>query len=168
MRKAFPCVDVMMFTSCEMQAGMIVWCNYTPTQFLYTHAISQFDIPRDCPGWWRHTPDFFNYVIVIWGRLASMKHHKYASHSTWSWLTQWGWVTHTCVINLIIAYSEPNHYLDQCWNIIKWTLGNILRGNFNQSLFIFIQVNAFENVAWEMATILSRPQCVKINASNKL
>ena len=27
--------------------------------------------------------------------------------------------------------------------------------------FIFIQENAYENVVWKMAAILSRPQCVK-------
>ena len=31
---------------------------------------------------------------------------------------------------------------------------------FNRNLYIFIQVNAFENVVWKMAAILSRLQCV--------
>ena len=36
--------------------------------------------------------------------------------------------------------------LFQCWNIVNWTLGNKLQGNFNWNSIIFIQENAFENV----------------------
>ena len=32
--------------------------------------------------------------------------------------------------------------------------------NLNRNLYIFIQENAFENVVWEMAVILSQPQGV--------
>ena len=55
----------------------------------------------------------------------------------------------------------PSHYLKQCWNIVNWTLGNKLHWNLNRNLNIVIQENAFENVVWKMATILSRPQSVK-------
>ena len=59
----------------------------------------------------------------------------------------------------------PCHYLNQCWNIIDWTIRNKLQWNFDQNSYIFIQENAFENVVCEMAAILSLPQCVKyINA----
>ena len=54
----------------------------------------------------------------------------------------------------------PSHYLNQCWNIVNWTLRNKLRWNFNRNSKIFIKENAFENVVCEMASILSRPQCV--------
>ena len=30
----------------------------------------------------------------------------------------------------------------------------------NQNSYIFIQENAFENIVWKMAAMLSRPQCV--------
>ena len=50
--------------------------------------------------------------------------------------------------------------MNQCWNIVYWTLGNKLQWNRNRNLSIFIQENAFENVVWKMAAILSRPQCV--------
>ena len=56
----------------------------------------------------------------------------------------------------------PSHYLNQCWNIVNLTLWNKLQFNVNQNSYTFIQENAFENVVWKMATILSRPQCVKI------
>ena len=36
--------------------------------------------------------------------------------------------------------------------------------NFSQNRTIFIKENAFENVVWKMAAILSRPQCVKAKA----
>ena len=54
----------------------------------------------------------------------------------------------------------PNHYLNQWWNIVNWTLRNKLQWNFNRNSNIFIQENALENVVCEMASILSLPQCV--------
>ena len=55
----------------------------------------------------------------------------------------------------------PGHYLNQCWNIVNWTLGNKLQWNFNRNSNIFIEENTFENVVCEMLFISSRPQCVK-------
>ena len=40
------------------------------------------------------------------------------------------------------------------------TLRNKLQWNINRNSYIFIQENALENVVCEMASILSRPQCV--------
>ena len=82
-------------------------------------------------------------------------------------LTHWGRVTHICVSKLTIIGSDNGlspgrrHYLNQWWNIVNWTLGNKLRWNFNRNWNIFIQENAFENIVWKMASILSWPQCVK-------
>ena len=53
-----------------------------------------------------------------------------------------------------------SHYLNQCWNIVNWNLGRKLQWNFIRNSSIFIQENAFENVVWKMAAILSWPQCV--------
>ena len=82
-------------------------------------------------------------------------------------LTHWGRVTHICVSKLAYlvqimacAWKAPSHYLNQCWNIVNWTSGNKLKCNLNRNLYFFIQANAFENVVWKMAAILSRPQCV--------
>ena len=55
----------------------------------------------------------------------------------------------------------PSNYLNQCWIIVNWTHGNKPQWKLNQNLYIFIQENAFENVVWKMALILSQPQCVK-------
>ena len=60
----------------------------------------------------------------------------------------------------LVAWMAPSHYLNQCWNIINWPLRNKLQWNFNQNSNIFIQENALENVVYQMAFTLSRPQCV--------
>ena len=59
------------------------------------------------------------------------------------------------------AWSAPSHYLNQCWNIVNWTLRNKLQWNFNRNYNISIQENAFDNVVRKLAAILSRPQWVK-------
>ena len=56
--------------------------------------------------------------------------------------------------------SASSHYLNQCWNIVSWTLGNKLQWNLNQNSQKFVQENAFENGVWKMAAILSWPQWV--------
>ena len=45
------------------------------------------------------------------------------------------------------------HYLNQCWNIVNWTIGIKLQWTLNRHLFTFIQENAFENVVCEIAGI---------------
>ena len=60
----------------------------------------------------------------------------------------------------LVAWTAPSHYLNQCWNIVHWTLRNKLQWNLNRNSYIFIHENAFENVVWKMAAILSRPQSV--------
>ena len=81
-------------------------------------------------------------------------------------LTHWGQVTHICVSKLTITgsddgLSQPNHYLNQCWNIVNWTLTNKLQWNVNRNSYIFIQENVSKNVVCKMADMLSQPQCVK-------
>ena len=49
-----------------------------------------------------------------------------------------------------------SHCLNQCWNIVNWTLTNKLQWNLNQNSCIFIQENAFENVVWTIVAILTR------------
>ena len=44
------------------------------------------------------------------------------------------------------------------WSIL--TLGNKFQLNVNRNSNIFIQENAIENFVFEMASILSRPQCI--------
>ena len=79
-------------------------------------------------------------------------------------------MTHICVIKLIIIDSD-NGLAPVRRQAIIWTNAGILsigpfnwnklQWKFNRNSYIFIQENAFENVVWKMASILSRPQCVK-------
>ena len=57
-------------------------------------------------------------------------------------------------------WTTPSHYLNQCWYIVDWTLGNTLQWNLNRIIYMFIQENKFEKVVWKMAAIYSQPQCV--------
>ena len=57
------------------------------------------------------------------------------------------------------------HYLNQCWNIVNWTPGIKFQWNLNRNSYIFIHENVVDNVLWQMATILSRPQCVYTSMS---
>ena len=54
----------------------------------------------------------------------------------------------------------PSHYLNQCWNIVNWSIGNKLKQNLYRKLYMITQENAFENVVCKMAAILSRLQHV--------
>ena len=80
---------------------------------------------------------------------------QFSNELQWLHLTHWGQVLHICAgrqprtsLLQIIAcrLSGPSHYLNQCWNIVNWTLGNKLQWSFNRNLNISIQENAFENV----------------------
>ena len=48
-------------------------------------------------------------------------------------------------------------------DIVNWTLRNKLQWYFNRNSYILIQENAFENVVWKIAAILSRSQFVKLS-----
>ena len=75
---------------------------------------------------------------------------------------------HICIDELTTIVSDnvlsPGRRQAIIWNnagiLLIRPLGNKLEWNLNQNLYIFIQENAFENVVWNMAAILSRPQCV--------
>ena len=82
-------------------------------------------------------------------------------------ITHWGRVTHICVSKLghhcfrwwLVVCSVSSHHLNQCSNIVNWTLRNKLLWNLNRNSCIFTQENASENVVWKMAAMMSRPQC---------
>ena len=73
-------------------------------------------------------------------------------------------MTHICVGKLSIIGSDNGLSPNQCQAII-WTNFGILLigtlGNLNHNLYIFIQENAFDNVVWKMAAMLSRLQWVE-------
>ena len=112
---------------------------------------------------WSIIPDERRRLLCHFSGLLCLK-LWYISSSCFL-LTHWGRVTHICVGNLTIigpdnGLSPPSHYLNQCWNIVNWTLRNKLQWNLNRNSNIFIQENAFESVVCEMASISSRPQWV--------
>ena len=91
---------------------------------------------------------------------------RYKIYCTSMLLTHWGRVTHICVGNLTIIGSNNGLSAGRRQAIIWTNAGILLIGpwgtqKFNRYSNIFIQQNAFENVVCEMASILSRPQCVK-------
>ena len=84
-------------------------------------------------------------------------------------LTHWGRVTHICATKLTTIGSDnglsPGRRQAIIWTsvgiLVIGPLGTNFSEIFNRNIHIFIQENAFENVVWEKAAILSRPQCVK-------
>ena len=98
--------------------------------------------------------------------LVSWREKKMAVLSN---LTHFPLVPHICVTESgqhwfklwLIAYSGPNHYLNQCWIIVNLTLSNKLQRNFYQNRKLPIHENAFENAFCQMAAISSRRRWVK-------
>ena len=37
---------------------------------------------------------------------------------------------------LLVAWLRPSHYLNQCCNVVNWTLRNKLQWNFNQNILL--------------------------------
>ena len=67
---------------------------------------------------------------------------------------------HHCFRYLLLTWSAPSHYLNQCCHIVNYTIRNMFQWNFHQNSKVFIHENALENVVCEMAAILSLFQCV--------
>ena len=82
-----------------------------------------------------HITDF------LWGEstgfwwITLTKGQQYRKHfhvmTLWVLLTHCDWVTHICQENnhhwfryWLVAWPAPSHYLNQCWNIVDWTLEN--------------------------------------------
>ena len=71
---------------------------------------------------------------------------------------------------MVCHLSAPSHYLNQCWHIVNWSLGNKLQWNSNQNSNIFIHENTFENVIWALVAILSqfRGRWVKVGSQEAI
>ena len=85
-------------------------------------------------------------------------------------LTHWDRVTHICVCKLTI-FGSDNGMSPGRRQAIIWTNARVLLIGpweqtlmkfFYRNLHIFIQENPFQNMVWNVASILSRPQCVYI------
>ena len=87
-----------------------------------------------------------------------------------------GRVTHICVGKLTIIGSDKGlspgrrqaiiQTNDGILLFVNLTLRNKFQWNLKRNLYIFIQENAFETVVYEMASILSRPQCINVPWAN--
>ena len=71
------------------------------------------------------------------------------------YLTHCARVTHICVSKITSACSAPSHYLNQCWNIINWCIGN--------KLLIGIQAFSFKEMYLKMFPEKWRPFCLCLN-----
>ena len=88
-------------------------------------------------------------------------------------LNHWDRVTYICVSKLTAIGSEnglsPGRLQAYIWtNTGILLIGHLgaLHWNFSRHSYAFIEENAPENVVCEMATILSRPQCVRAGKFN--
>ena len=83
-------------------------------------------------------------------------------------LRHWGRLAHICVCILSIIGLDNGLSPGRCQPIIWTNTGKLLMGSlgkklqwkFNQNSYIFIIKNAFENIVWKMAAILS--QCLNV------
>ena len=109
-----------------------------------------------------------NYQYVNLKKLQYLKFVVETSLTHCPLLTHWGWVTHICISKLTIIDSDNGLSPGQCQAIISTSDEILLIGplgtNFSAILikihtFSFKKI-LFQNVVWEMAAILSRPQCV--------
>ena len=110
--------------------------------FLYIcHNMSSWYIGFKSPGQTTHISRASCQKGPL-GRIPSISISKWGHH----WFTYWLFVI------------KPLFH--ECWLIhviINWALRNKLQWNFKLNTILFIQVNAFENVVYEMLAILSLP-----------
>ena len=111
------------------------------------------------------------FLWCIFTHLCTPKHAHVLHKNV---LTHWGRVTHISVGKLTIIGSY-NGLSPARRQAIIWTNGGILLigplgTNFSEILIriqnIFIHENALQNVVCEMASILSLPQCIKVDIWN--
>ena len=50
----------------------------------------------------------------------------------------------------------PSHYLDRCWVIDNWTLGNIYQWNCNQNTKLFIGSHFADKLKWPLKALVTR------------
>ena len=66
-------------------------------------------------------------------------------------------IGHHWFMYCLVACAALRHYLNKWRLVIK---RNEVQWNWNLNTIIFIQQNVFQNVAWKLAAILFRSQCV--------
>ena len=104
-------------------------------------------------------------LILVTLYSSSMSEHCLVLNTAFIWINS---SRHICVNGsgqhwfgqCLVAYSVPNHYLNQRWVIVIWTPRNKLQWNFNHNKKNFIHENASENIFCEIVAILSRGRWV--------
>ena len=61
------------------------------------------------------------------------------------------------------AWPAPSHYLNQCWNIVTWTLGNKLQWTLIE-IYIFLS----EKMRLKLSSWNWRPFCLGLNVLSKI
>ena len=87
--------------------------------------------------------------------------------SFWALSSHRGRVTHMCIGNITRITSDnvlppgrqPSHYLNQCWNVVNWTLRNELKW-----ILIEIQTFSFKIMHMKMSSAKWRPFYLGLNA----
>ena len=61
----------------------------------------------------------------------------------------------------LIKIMAPSHYLNQCWDIVNWTLRNKVQWNFNQNTNIFVSRKCiWKYRVWNGSHFVRQPFCV--------
>ena len=108
----------------------------------------------------------------LWSMKHTMKYYWNTRKTTFNWLRPSDEYMRQLTVSQhwfrsgLVTWPAPSHDLNQCWDILNWTLGNKIQWNLNRYSNIFIQENGFENIVWKMAAILSRPQCINALFNN--
>ena len=87
-------------------------------------------------------------MIAIWSQIQCVN----SSLPSAAYMLQW--IRTALVPIMAVAYSAPSHYLNQCWVIVRWTLGT----NFNEIL-IKIQNFSFTKMHLKMSSAKRWPLC---------
>ena len=113
-----------------------------------------------CPLWGESTDDRLtkdhkcNFgVSMPWSDalISSLSDSNMRQWTSRHWFRQW-----------LVARSAPSHYLNQCWDIINWTLGKKLRSNLNE-----IHTFSFQKMHLKMSSGKWRPFCRGLNVIRK-
>ena len=90
------------------------------------------------------------YVVMLCCGLMGQIYPYPLGFHHWHWdnctispvLIHWGRVKHICLSKLTVIGSDnglaPSHHLNQCWNIVNWTLMNNIQWNINRNSLIFV------------------------------
>ena len=116
---------------------MVKCCpNFSQAGQCHTHWVLGTGFHHNHKLYWITSSYFFS---------SSYLHHAYMPQ----------WIGPALVQIWLVAYSTWSHYLNQCWVIANWNLGNKLQWNFDQVQSFSFTKNVSENVNYEMAAILS-------------